>query len=93
MNPPKITEDDWTAWKEHPITQLVMQALEATSIRAERQWKIDAWSNEYLSAEGRERQIIALNRVKARIDGYAAIRDMTLADLLSVMDLEPAEEG
>lgn len=89
----QITPEDWEAWREHPITQLVMSGFEHAAERAKAQWQADAWSNEYLGAEGRERQLIALNRVKARCDAYGEIQGISLQDVLAANGLEQAQEG
>lgn len=90
------SQEDWDAWKEHPITRLVMQAMERIATEAEAQWKRDAWSNEYLTADGRERQLLTLNRVKAHADGLRVVAETKLEDVIAVLQLRAEaapEEG
>lgn len=93
MSAAAFTQDDFDAWKELAMTRLVISAAENIATLAEEHWKAGAYSSEYLTSDERERQLIALNRVKARNDGMRALAEITLEDVLAANGLEPAQEG
>jgi len=93
MSAPEYTEDDFAAWMETPMTRLVIAGLEAMATEQQTNWQAGAWSAEYLNAEDRERQLIALNRAKVRADTYREMANITLADVLAANGLETAQEG
>jgi hypothetical protein len=88
MSAPEYTPEDFEAWRENPITQLVMAGFSAMAERAKAKWQSDAWSNEYLDADGRERQLLMLNRAKSQAASYEEITRITLADVLAANGLD-----
>lgn len=93
MKPPEYTPEDFEAWAEQPMTRLVIAGLEAMAVQQQTNWQAGAWSAEYLTPEGREQQLIALNRAKVRAETYREMANITLADVLAANGLEPAQEG
>lgn len=89
----QITPEDWEAWRDHPITQLVMNGFERAGEQAKAAWQEAAWNVKYLTPEGREAQLIELARVKSQIETYDEIRGASLADVLAANGLEQAQEG
>lgn len=89
MKASDFTEDGFEAWRELPMTKLVMAGFEAAAQASRQAWTEAAWANTYLTAEERERQLLALNRVQSQVASYREIAGISLADILKMNGMEP----
>lgn len=84
--------DDFAQWRAHPITEMMMAAMEKAADAQKETWVAGVWSNDYASPEERERALIAMNRAKVRAETYREVVGFTLPDLIAVLELTPAPD-
>ncbi len=74
-----MTEEDFLAWRENPVTQWFMQAFRNSAALCEREWKDGSWIT------GAADQA-ALDNLKAKATVYAAVFEADFSDIEARQD-------
>ena len=69
-----MTEEDYLAWREQPMTQWFMQAFKNTATLIETEWKDGSWSS------GNADQS-ALDALKAKHGAYSSVYEADFSDI------------
>lgn len=77
-----ITDEDFAIWQENPVTKWMMQAVAARSAEIRGEWVFASWE---LGRCDREQ----LLELRARADGYMALKQANYADWCSVLKQIP----
>lgn len=81
--------EDFSRWREDPITKTVLGALELAEKAQKQAWDNASWSGEVARAPDLERLLIEL---RTRADAYASLREMTFEDVCLWLEIEPNAE-
>lgn len=74
-----ITADDFSAWRDNPVTQAVFRALKVTAERNKEAWVQVSW-------EGGNADRMQLIGLKARADAYLDLATISYADLEAALE-------
>lgn len=80
--------EDFARWREDPMTQTVLGALEMAEAEQKRQWDAASWDGGIVRGEDLEK---LLQELRVRADAYRALRELTFADVASWLGIEDAE--
>lgn len=69
-----ITEEEFEAWKVHPVTRFFMAAYRTTAALTEAEWKEASWNTGIADQE-------ALNTLKAKHAAYTSVYMATFDDI------------
>jgi hypothetical protein len=86
------TEEEWIAWREHPVTRFVNEGLLMIAHRAKEAWQETAWVSPPTAGE---RDLVSreLDRQRAmiRAEAYTDLANLKLEDARGANGLEPKE--
>lgn len=89
---PRVTNlplsEDFAAWRDHPVTKLVLKALRAAREQQKAQWDKASWEGGVVRAPELERLLLEL---RVRADAYQALEEMTVGDIAAWLGIEDAE--
>ena len=74
-----MSEDDFLAWREQPMTQWFMTAFANTAALCEREWKDGSWETGVADQS-------ALAQLKAKHEAYRAVVDADWSDIEARQD-------
>lgn len=74
-----MTEEDFIAWREHPVTQWFMAAFRNSAEICEREWKDVSWTSGIADQA-------ALNELRAKAVTFAAVHEATFDDIQARQD-------
>jgi hypothetical protein len=77
MTPP--TEEEYIAWRDHPVTQWILTACEAAAEENKASWVALSW-------EGNSADPAALLEMKTRADAYRALAQTSYDGWLETME-------
>lgn len=74
-----MTEEDFLAWRESPVTRWFMRAFENSAKLAEQQWKERSWESGIADQE-------SLSELRAKAVTFASVHDATFDDIQARQD-------
>ena len=76
-----VTEEEFQAWRDHPVTQYVTKAFEAMAAAQKKAWIESTWDGNHCDAYD-------LCALRTRADTFNAMKECTLADLVAAVEPE-----
>lgn len=77
--------EDFTRWRDDPMTRLVLKALDAAAEAQKAEWDAASWQGGKVRAEDLRD---LLQELRVRADCYHALRDMTFDDVAAWLGME-----
>lgn len=81
-------EEDFARWRDDPVTKLVMKALERAQTAQRAAWEAYSWDGGKVRADDLAE---TLKELRVRHDCYGALREMTVADIRTWLEIEDDE--
>ena len=75
------TEEEFTAWRDHPVTRFVLKAYEKMAEEQKRQWADVSW-------EGGHCDSFELCQLRTRADAYRSMSESDLSDFTAAQEPE-----
>lgn len=82
-------EEDFTRWRDDPMTRLVMKAFGEAAKTQKVAWDAASWGGGMVRADDLK---TTLQELRIRADCYAAIGEMTFADVATWLGIEDNAE-
>lgn len=74
---PAITEEEFAAWRDEPVTQRILGTLSAMADAQREGWMASSW-------EGGNADPLLLTELRTRADAYQALSEGSYADFFGV---------
>lgn len=75
------TEEEFLAWKDHPVTQFVIGAYERMAEAQKEQWIRQSWDSDHADSYD-------LCSLKTRADAYRSMAESDLSDFIAAHEPE-----
>jgi hypothetical protein len=79
-----MTREDFTRWREDPVTRAVIAAHRKTAEDNKAAWMAASWENGHSNPA-------TLQELRVRADAYLAIAEMNYEGVMETLGLEPTE--
>ena len=77
----KITEDDFSAWRENPVTEAVFAALKTKADEAKSNWLTASWDNGNIDP-------LVLADLRASAESWQYVIDIDHKEVEQILDIE-----
>ena len=79
--PVAVTEEEFLAWRDHPVTQYVLEAYKRMAGEQKQQWCDVSW-------EGGQCDSYELCALRTRADAYLSMSEADLSDFIAANEPE-----
>jgi hypothetical protein len=80
--------EDFTRWREDPMTRMVFRALEARADDLKAMWDSYSWQGGMVRSED---LASTLNELRVRHDAYLSLTQLSVEDVCTNLGIEDAE--